>query len=212
MSGFNLVYCMSIFKCEHPRLVVITRPDLYDGEGGQIAELMAADPNFLLHLRKPETAAGAYRKILREVPDEYLHRITLGDCFELTDEFMVGGVHLSGRQSSYRGGRKVRISKSCHSFEELSEAASFDYVFFSPIFNSISKQGYKAAFSEADLLKASASGLINEKVVALGGVDENTLPLLAPYAFGGAAVLGTVWRDFSTERFKRLADLIGGRR
>ncbi|MBQ4034946.1 MAG: thiamine phosphate synthase [Paludibacteraceae bacterium] len=203
---------MPIFKCEHPQLVVITRPDLYDGEGGQIAELLASDPDFLLHLRKPEATADAYRKILREVPDEYLHRVTLGDCFELTDEFRVGGVHLSGRQSSYRGVRKVRISKSCHSFEELSEAASYDYVFFSPIFNSISKQGYMAAFSEAALLKASASGLINEKVIALGGVDENTLPQLSPFAFGGAAVLGCVWRDFSTERFKRLADLVGGRR
>ena len=69
-----------------------------------------------------------------------------------------------------------------------------------------------AAFSEAALLKASASGLINEKVIALGGVDENTLPQLSPFAFGGAAVLGCVWRDFSTERFKRLADLVGGRR
>ena len=96
---------MPIFKCEHPQLVVITRPDLYDGEGGQIAELLASDPDFLLHLRKPEATADAYRKILREVPDEYLHRVTLGDCFELTDEFRVGGVHLSGRQSSYRGVR-----------------------------------------------------------------------------------------------------------
>ncbi|MCQ2207448.1 MAG: thiamine phosphate synthase [Paludibacteraceae bacterium] len=198
---------MSIFKCVRPQLVVITRPDLYEDEVAQISSLMAADAGFLLHLRKPEADADDYRTILRCLPPEHLPRITLGDHFELVDEFAVGGVHLSGRQKEYCGTRKVRISKSCHSFEELADIAPYNYVFFSPIFNSISKQGYNAAFSEGELLKASAAGLINEKVIALGGVDEQTIPLLAPYAFGGAAVLGTVWNPFSLERFKRLASM-----
>jgi thiamine-phosphate pyrophosphorylase len=142
------------------------------------------------------------------LPEEYLSRVSLGDHFELADEFLVGGVHLSGRQKNYQGKRELRLSKSCHSFEELRQTSNFDYVFFSPVFNSISKRGYNAAFSEAELLEASASGLINEKVIALGGIDENTLPLLAPYSFGGAAVLGTVWTDFCVERFKRLVRMV----
>ncbi len=199
---------MSVFKCKHPQLVVITRPEPYETEVEQIVELLSADSGFLLHLRKPNASAESYRRVLRNLPEEYLSRVSLGDHFELADEFLVGGVHLSGRQKNYQGKRKLRLSKSCHSFEELRQTSNFDYVFFSPVFNSISKRGYNAAFSEAELLEASASGLINEKVIALGGIDENTLPLLAPYSFGGAAVLGTVWTDFCVERFKRLVRMV----
>ncbi len=195
---------MSIFKNEQPQLVVITRPDFYEEEVAQITALLGADANFLLHLRKPGATVHQYRSILSQLPEGLLERITLGDHFELADEFPVGGVHLSSRQNCYVGKRKLRISKSCHSLGELKDIDGFTYVFFSPIFNSISKQGYNAAFSAETLLEASAEGLINEKVVALGGIDANTLPLLEPYAFGGAAVLGTVWFPFNLENFKEI--------
>lgn len=196
-----------IYSSAYPQLVVITRAELYTGEAEQINELLLTDERFLLHLRKPGATAEEYSSVLQQIPHSMLHRITLGDHFELAEQFPVGGVHLSGRQFEYTGTRKLRISRSCHTFNELQSANQFDYVFFSPIFNSISKQGYNAAFSDAELLEASEMGLINGKVIALGGVDADTLPLLKPYAFGGAAVLGTVWEPFSKERFKLLVDL-----
>jgi len=36
-------------------------------------------------------------------------------------------------------------------------------------------------------------GLINERVIALGGIDVDTLPLLGAYKFGGIGTLGTIW-------------------
>jgi thiamine monophosphate synthase len=69
----------------------------------------------------------------------------------------------------------------------------YDYVFLSPVFDSISKEGYRAAFSHEELLRASEAGLINAKVIALGGIDATTLPLLKPYKFGGIGVLGAIW-------------------
>lgn len=198
---------MGIFSTSEPQLVVITRPDFYEGEAEQISALFEADTRFLLHLRKPEASADGYRQVLSALPAGHLKRVCLGDHFELADEFAVGGVHLSGRQKEYKGNRHLRVSKSCHSFAELENIGAYDYVFFSPIFNSISKKGYQAAFSNEELAEASQSGLINHKVIALGGVDADTVPLLRPYAFGGAAVLGTVWNNFSVERFKALAAL-----
>ena len=45
------------------------------------------------------------------------------------------------------------------------------------------------------LQQASDAGIINEKVFALGGIDLATLPLLRPFRFGGAAVLGALWGE-----------------
>lgn len=198
---------MSNSLFHNPQLVVITRPDFYDEEVALIKMLLSADSRFLLHLRKPGASADEYRTVLKQLPANFLPRITLGDHFELAEEFAVGGVHLSSRQSEYKGTRTLRVSRSCHSFAELENIQSYDYVFFSPIFNSISKQAYDAAFSTDDLLCASQTGLINSKVIALGGVDVNTLPSLTPYSFGGAAVLGTVWNGFSMARFHHLVEV-----
>ena len=67
------------------------------------------------------------------------------------------------------------------------------YVFLSPIFDSISKKGYKHSFSNKDLEEAGINGIINERVVALGGVTPEYIPQLRAWNFGGAAFLGDVW-------------------
>lgn len=69
-----------------------------------------------------------------------------------------------------------------------------DYVFLSPIFDSISKSGYRSAFSYARLRDAADRGVIDEKVVALGGVTFDKIPLLSSLHFGGAAMLGAIWK------------------
>jgi thiamine-phosphate pyrophosphorylase len=72
----------------------------------------------------------------------------------------------------------------------------FDYVFLSPIFDSISKAGYKSAFTEEMLKEASDKGIIDEKVVALGGVTFDKIPYLKKLNFGGAAMMGILVGSF----------------
>jgi thiamine-phosphate pyrophosphorylase len=84
-------------------------------------------------------------------------------------------------------------TRSCHSLEEVKMYKDeFDYVFLSPIFDSISKVGYKSAFDEEVLRKASEQGIIDEKVVALGGVTFDKIPYLKELNFGGAAMMGSL--------------------
>jgi thiamine-phosphate pyrophosphorylase len=85
------------------------------------------------------------------------------------------------------------VSKSCHSIEELENIDDYDYIFLSPIFFFFSKKGYRSNFSDEVLTAASLNGKINQKVIALGGINHDTLPLLKKYAFGGVAVLGCIW-------------------
>ena len=45
-----------------------------------------------------------------------------------------------------------------------------------------------------------ADGIINQKVIALGGMDNTTIPLIEPLNFGGVAVLGALWGDNPSEK------------
>ena len=94
--------------------------------------------------------------------------------------------------------------------EVFSGSFSFDYVFLSPIFNSISKPGYNAAFTQEQLLQAAASPAFSQKVYALGGVSAENLPQVSRMGFAGAVLLGDVWQAPSpVQRFSQLLEKIG---
>ncbi len=77
-------------------------------------------------------------------------------------------------------------------------ADRFDYVLMSPVYDSISKQGYRSGYSQETLRQAQAEGIINRKVVALGGISEANLPEIKSLGFGGAALLGDIWNRYRT--------------
>ena len=90
------------------------------------------------------------------------------------------------------------MSKSCHSLEEVKEwKEKCDYVSLSPIFDSISKQGYHAAFSSTEIEEASRQGIIDKKVLALGGVTFNKIDDVLRMGFGGGMILGDAWKNVS---------------
>ena len=88
----------------------------------------------------------------------------------------------------YRG---LRVDKLYKVFD------NFNYVFLSPIFDSISKSDYKAAFEMSVLEDASARGIIDKKVMALGGVTAENMKTIKELGFGGAVVLGDLWDRFN---------------
>ena len=182
------------------RLVVISTPYFFENEGSILSSLFDEGLE-CLHLRKPECREVELRQLLETIPERYYSRIRLHDCFELSRTFPVGGLHLNRRNSSVPNGYKGAISRSCHSLQEVADSAGFDYVFLSPLFQSISKEGYGSGFSLQTLEKASEAGLINEKVIALGGMDRTTIPLIRHLNFGGVAVLGALWGE-ATENKK----------
>jgi len=90
---------------------------------------------------------------------------------------------------------------SAHSFEELKKI-NIDICFLSPIFDSISKFGYKAKYNNQELKEGIAAWRDfqkkenrSQKLFALGGVDSENIATLVELGFDGAAVLGTVWHN-----------------
>ena len=85
-------------------------------------------------------------------------------------------------------------SASLHSLEDVArvDAACFDYVFLSPIFDSISKAAHPAASFDSAALAATLAAC-SVPVLALGGVAPATAARARALGFRGAALLGCVW-------------------
>ena len=92
---------------------------------------------------------------------------------------------------------------SAHGWTEAERAATdADYVFLSPLFDSISKPGYRSAIDPAE----AAERLRRRKglIVALGGIRPANIARVRRIGFDGAAVLGAAWsadeKAVNTER------------
>lgn len=193
------------------KLIVITTPHFFQDEEFLLTALLREGLE-RLHIRKPTSNEEQIRHLLKIIPFEYHSRIVLHDYFDLAEKFQVGGIHLNQRNPDIPEGFKGNVSASCHSLQEIQARKFLDYVFLSPIFPSISKEGYGIGFSMEFLQEASEKGIINSKVIALGGLDPSTISLLNPFPFGGYAVLGALWgkepgkqkSQVILERFKKL--------
>lgn len=151
----------------------------------------------ILHLRKPDSAPMYSERLLTLIPKQYHKRIVTHDHFYLKEEFNLMGIHLNSRNPNIPLNYKGHVSCSCHSLEEVKQKkAHFNYVFMSPIFDSISKKDYLSNFSSEELKKASKDGVIDKKVIALGGITVENVHTLKQYGFGGVAVLGDIWDRF----------------
>lgn len=174
-------------------LLIITRPDFFPGEQAAVVSLFRNGLE-TLHLRKPDASPTELEAFLRSLPDEYLSRIVIHDHFQLALRYPLKGIHLNSRHPQPPAGYTGSVSASCHSLEEVERRKpSCDYLFLSPIYDSISKSGYASAYPPALLAEARERGLIDRKVIALGGVTQERLPRLRALGFGGAALLGDVW-------------------
>lgn len=176
--------------------IVFTLPHFFEGEADAIT-MMFQSGLLRLHLRKPGSTIDECRSLLRDIPEAYHNRIVIHDHFSLLDEFSLCGVHLNSRNPKAPEGWRGHVSVSCHSIEELAERKkeSFDYLSLSPIFNSISKAGYNAAFTSEQLKDAQSKGIIDERVIALGGICGDNIADALSYGFGGVMVLGDAWHQ-----------------
>ena len=121
------------------RIIVITDAECLPGEAEAISALLE-EGVWRVHIRKPGADVEDVSALLDAVPERYYGRISMHDCHDLALRYGLGGVHLNGRNPVPPSGFAGLISRSCHSFSELSVYSSIcDYMFLSPVFDSISK-------------------------------------------------------------------------
>lgn len=176
--------------------IVITRPDFFTAEAERITELLLSGQASLVHIRKPGSTASETEALIRALPASLYDRLTLHDHFHLAVRYGLHGIHLNRRNPQAPAGWHGAVSISCHSIAKLERCRRLPYAYMSlsPIFDSISKKGYKAAFSAAELEEARLQGIIDQRVMALGGVTFDKINEVKRMGFGGAMILGDAWK------------------
>lgn len=201
-------------------VIVITMPEMFPGEADMVNTLFANGMQ-RLHLRKPGASEQEMAEWIGRIDLPFRQKIIVHDHHRLLKTMGLGGIHLNARNpeapawfSAERQKRgSVTLSRSCHSLEEIAQWKGVcDYLFLSPIFNSISKGGYTSAFTRKTLLQAYHDGLFSKPVYALGGVSADNIRSIYDYGFAGAAVIGSLWQvhPFTTDTLVgRLKELQG---
>ncbi len=199
--------------------ILFTYPETLPHETLLLNNLMEGDWDFL-HIRKPDYSRDEMINFLELIPN-HLDKVILHSHFDLLQEFDVAGININrkalaqisyedeltsacdqrfllvrNRQLWVNGERPNLVTYGAHSFKEIQEVPfKTDYVFLSPIFDSISKTGYESAFNDAEVLTAFLAQT-KERVIALGGVDANRIPICKALGFKGYAMLGDIWKKY----------------
>ncbi len=156
------------------------------------------------HLRKPHYTEREMRLFISDIPSSFHSRIVLHSHWHLGEEYSLKGVHGSPSQGVLQAEPSFfsqTISQSIHHFSEYFQSAQNlneapDYVFLSPLFNSISKQGYHAKFKSEELELFFQERIFlpqAPQVIALGGIDSSRIIQVKQWGFDGVALLGCLW-------------------
>lgn len=192
------------------RLLAITHPFFFPAEAQVCCRLLDCG-YWRVHIRKPEADAPSIARLIDSIPSRYYHALSIHDHFDLALEYGLGGVHLNARNPRQPRDWDGLVSRSCHSISEISQYSHLDYLTLSPIYDSISKPGYRSRF-----LLDSLKGVDLSKVCALGGVTLASLSDLEAAGFAGAAMLSGAWKiknemlQFITHTDAGLRDVLDG--
>ncbi|RDV16982.1 thiamine phosphate synthase [Pontibacter diazotrophicus] len=192
------------------QLIVITSPERVEREHEICFRLFELGLQ-TLHLRKPEAGINELRNWLQQLPEQYHSRLMLHTHHALAQEFAVKGLHFreANRAAAATTAKlDLTFSTSFHTLEDIQKPRSyFDYAFLSPIFHSISKKDYPAAFTLDELEETLPKATL--PIIALGGIKSDKLPQVQELGFAGAAVLGAIWdQPEPVEAFRNLLNAL----
>ncbi|WP_084165845.1 thiamine phosphate synthase [Dyadobacter crusticola] len=178
--------------------IIISRPDFFAGEAVQITTLFV-DGMQLLHLRKPDCTREELARLLGDINPGNYPQIALHQHHELAQEFGINRLHfpeqlrLEQTEESLQElkSRGFILSTSIHEAGMLRNLSNaFSYALLGPVFDSISKQNYRAALPPN--FKLDRQGYSGE-VIAIGGIDASRIQSITQMGFDGAAFLGSIW-------------------
>lgn len=193
-------------------LIIISSPTPVSNEAENINRLFEAGLG-VFHLRKPNNDLESMHQLISHIDPKYHDRIAIHQHHDLAAEFGLKRLHFTENERNKTPiselikikERGMKISTSLHDISALNELSHFDYTFFSPVFDSISKEGYKSSVSADFVLKKPKN---SPEVIALGGIHLGNIDLVKSMNFDGAAVLGSIWNEEENRRIKILRDLI----
>ncbi len=177
------------------------------------------------HLRKPNKDYQEHCEYLNQIDKKYHNRIVVHYFHELINAYDLKGIHFQEAKrrdflstqykvkspqfiesyakkldTEYSLLNTMSFSSSFHEPEELEQCEfDFDYHLLSPVFSSISKEGYEGRGFEVNH--------INKRIIGMGGVTTDNLSQFTKLGFKGVGVLGGIWSSKSPiTDFKKMSN------
>ena len=184
-------------------IILISNPTPVKDEYEIIRQIFSKDLD-IFHLRKKEYPEDELRAFIENIPEKYRGRIVLHSHYHLAAEHGLKGIHVPPTFKGKAPGGTLSVS--FHSPEEIQKSElTFDYGFLGPVFDSISKEGYKSRFNSDELRLFLKDR--KEKIIALGGLDEDKIEAVKDLGFSGIALLGAIWQSENpVDKFKRISE------
>jgi thiamine-phosphate pyrophosphorylase len=193
------------------QLIVISDPMSVPNEADLINQ-MFEEGLPIFHLRKPSHSENEIDKLIKGIEPCFLPQISLHQHHQMAEKYNIRRLHFNGARRTATASSHFRklenkpfvLSTSAHSSAEIETLdAAFDYTFYGPVFNSISKHDYPA------LLRQNIAACQNHPPVnlfALGGICPANVNLLVGKGYSGVAILGAIWKEGSSpiDSFRRI--------
>ncbi|MFS8616640.1 MAG: thiamine phosphate synthase [Solitalea sp.] len=172
------------------RLMVITPVQDLPREKALVRDLFAAGLP-CLHLRKPGKDIQALSEYLSYFNAAERARIRVHHTRPDLLQLGIAGLHVPYSAIGRSGYANASLSTSIHHWKEYNRLGpNLAYVLISPVYDSLSKPGYR---QNKEVWNLPPRPLV--PIVALGGIhSRNILPLLLK-GFSGAALLGAIWQQ-----------------
>ena len=196
-------------------MIVITSPIQIANEINTIHALFVNGLE-LLHIRKPDFSETEIKTFVSKIKTAFRHRLVLHSHHHLTLELGIDRIHFTEKTRIETPVGQLKKWKKCgytlstsihqmSDFEELSSV--FDYAFFGPVFESISKPNYVSNLDFKKELKQRKNN--NTALIALGGITSKNIKTALAFGFDDVALLGSIWNNnHSIENFKLCHDLL----
>ncbi len=190
--------------------VILITTDNFFVEENIILNALFEEGLDVLHLKKPNSEPVLCERLLTLMPEKWYDKIVVHDHFYLQSEYNLRGIHLNSRNPEPPVGYEGHLSRSCKSLKEIEDwKKKCDYVFLSPVFDNPIQTSDCEPYSMDTLIDASKKGIIDNKVIALGGVNVDNVRKAKDLGFGGIGIMGAVWQNFDfhkSDNFKILID------
>jgi thiamine-phosphate pyrophosphorylase len=193
------------------KLVAISSPAFIPEEAELINSLFR-EGLMCLHIRKPESSREECRTLIKKIKPQFSDRISIHQHHDLAGELGIKRLHFTEKERKATSAEILQnlisdqflLSTSIHDLADTYHLSPyFRYTFFGPVFNSISKSGYKGVLSDDFYIKPENKQI---PIIGLGGISIDNLEKVYAMNFDGAAVLGTLWKnpDHTVEAFRKM--------
>lgn len=179
-------------------MILVITPELIVPNETDLINQMFQEGLDLLHIRKPWLSRNEMIELITQIDETFYPQLVLHTHYDLGKDYNISRFHFremdrkEGRYTSFA--QEIMISTSVHDITTYNTLGKeWEYAFISPFFPSISKKGYglNSTIKEEIIHRNNP----DVKLIALGGIDQDSIHEVFESDVDGAALLGAIWES-----------------